>query len=242
MAGTGSRRLPQAVFYSRRNWVLNKKPVLLLHCDGADEGTTFKDSGGTGHTVTAEGDAQIDTAQSWRGASGLFDGVGDYLTVPDHADFDISTNWTVDFRVKHSNLDVTQEYISHYEDATHFWRFAHVPGEGLQFIMVEGEDTTIDTGNGGEIEDANWHHIALCKVGEEYGIYKDGVQFCHTSDASTQSIAGSLYIGATGVPGDYLRGHLDEIRIVKANVFRAAPVEGLTDKITVPGTPYISWR
>ena len=42
----------------------------------------------TGHTVTASGNAQIDTAQFKFGASsGLFDGNGDFLTTPDHADW-----------------------------------------------------------------------------------------------------------------------------------------------------------
>lgn len=71
---------------------------LLLHCDGTDGSTTFSDNGVTGHTVTANGNAQIDTAQSKFGnASGLFDGTGDYLTIPDHADWNFGTgNFTID--------------------------------------------------------------------------------------------------------------------------------------------------
>ena len=46
---------------------------LLLHCNGTDGSTTFTDE--IGKTVTANGNAQIDTAQSkFGGASGLFDG------------------------------------------------------------------------------------------------------------------------------------------------------------------------
>ena len=59
----------------------------LLHFDGTDASTTFTDE--SGKTWTAHGNAQIDTAQSvFGGASGYFDGSGDYITTPDRADFD----------------------------------------------------------------------------------------------------------------------------------------------------------
>src|SRR5690606_25450842 len=57
--------------------------VLLLHMDGADGSTMFIDSSANGLTVTANGNAQIDTAQSkFGGAAALFDGNGDYLALP----------------------------------------------------------------------------------------------------------------------------------------------------------------
>ena len=76
--------------------------VLLLHCDGTDGATTFTDSSDTSHTVTANGNAQIDTDQSkFGGASGLFDGTGDYLSIPDSADWDFGTgDWTIDFLIR----------------------------------------------------------------------------------------------------------------------------------------------
>lgn len=61
----------------------------LLHMNGVDASTTFTDtaSGGT-HTWTASGNAQIDTAQSkFGGASGLFDGNGDYIWSADCPDW-----------------------------------------------------------------------------------------------------------------------------------------------------------
>jgi Insecticide toxin TcdB middle/N-terminal region/FG-GAP-like repeat/Salmonella virulence plasmid 65kDa B protein len=64
--------------------------VLLTHMDGADGSTSFTDSSSLGNAVTALGDAQIDTAQSkFGGASALFDGNGDYLTVASSPAFDL---------------------------------------------------------------------------------------------------------------------------------------------------------
>ncbi|MEJ0012775.1 MAG: hypothetical protein WDM94_09155 [Bauldia sp.] len=60
--------------------------------------TTFVDSSASGRTITANGNAQVDTAQAkFGGASALFDGAGDYLTVPASADFNFGTG---DFTVE----------------------------------------------------------------------------------------------------------------------------------------------
>ena len=75
---------------------------LILHYDGIDGSTTFTDST-TRHTITAYQQAQIDTAQSkFGGASGLFDGTGDYVAATDNlADFNFGTDpFTVDFWVR----------------------------------------------------------------------------------------------------------------------------------------------
>lgn len=70
------------------------KPLRLfrvagLHFDGTDGSTTFTDV--EGKTWTAAGLAQIDTAQSkFGGASGLFDNSLDYISTPNHADFDFA--------------------------------------------------------------------------------------------------------------------------------------------------------
>ncbi|MDA3833419.1 MAG: hypothetical protein PF495_08480, partial [Spirochaetales bacterium] len=57
--------------------------VLMLHCEGDDGGTVFTDSSDSAHTVTAVGDANTDLSQAKFGvSSGVFDGTGDYLTIP----------------------------------------------------------------------------------------------------------------------------------------------------------------
>ena len=56
---------------------------LLLPMDGTNGSTTFTDSSLNGLTVTAVGNAQISTTQSkYGGASGYFDGTGDYCQFP----------------------------------------------------------------------------------------------------------------------------------------------------------------
>ena len=80
----------------------------LLHMDGSDGSTTFTDESGT--TWTANGNAQIDTAQSkFGGASGLFDGASDYLQTPYTADHNTGTgDFTIDQWIRFNSVATTQ--------------------------------------------------------------------------------------------------------------------------------------
>ena len=92
---------------------------LLLHCDGADGSTTFIDSA-TGKTITASGNAQIDTAQyKFGGASGLFDGTNDFLYTPNHADFTFGTgDFTIDFWVRLAAINVQYVFYDNRPSST----------------------------------------------------------------------------------------------------------------------------
>ncbi len=66
---------------------------LVLHFDGNDGSTLFKDDSSSAHTVTANGNAQIDASRNkFGGASANFDGVGDYLSITNHADFQFGSD------------------------------------------------------------------------------------------------------------------------------------------------------
>jgi hypothetical protein len=62
----------------------------LLRGNGTNGSTTFTDGSLNAFTVTPFGNAQISTAQSkYGGASMLFDGTGDYLTIPNNTALDL---------------------------------------------------------------------------------------------------------------------------------------------------------
>jgi len=220
--------------------------VLLLHCNGSDESTTFTDSSPSSHTMNANGNVKLDTSvKKWGTASLEADGTGDYLTSSDSADWDIcgsnADSWTIDFWIKFTDYSGNQFLIEQYQDGTHLWALAHVDGNGLWFYCYNVDSNIIDTGKGGEINDTDWHHIALCKVADKYACYLDGSQVNYTQDSSTATNSGTLYIGThnAGV-GNYFTGNMDEIRFKKSNAFNASPNVGLTDTIVVPTSEYTS--
>jgi len=211
---------------------------LLLNLNGADEATATTDESASAHVITFVGTAQLDTAQQKFGsASLLLDGNSDYLTIPDSADWDICANntdeWTIDLFVKHSDHVGAEVYFEHWEDASNRWIVRHTHGTGVEFILVSGGSTDI-TLVGGEITDTNWHHVAICKVDDWYGLYVDGVSTVNSQETNdNDTFAGLLYIGASGAGSAYFDGWMDSIRITKANLFSADPTDG-GDTITVP--------
>ena len=218
-------------------------PKLLIHSRSPDGTTTFVDSSGQGHTVSvgAADVAHETDYYKWRSSSILFDGDSGYLTSAYHTDWDIfaETNFNIDLWVKHDTVASTQAYISQYENAENQWMFCYTTGSGLRFYLVSGNSVVVDTDSAGLISDTDWHHVAVCKVGDDYGTYLDGQQVGHTNDSSTDTLTGALYIGYRHAGDLFFDGYMDEIALTHDNRFGAAPVAGLTDTILVPNLgPY----
>jgi len=207
---------------------------LLLHGNGTDESKS--------HSITFNGTAQLDTAQYKFGESScLFDGDSDYLTIPGYSDFDIdSTNFTIDFWVKHADHSGTEVYFIYSEDGSNFWKVNHNDGSGIGFDYYSEGSPIIETTRAGEITNTDWHHIAVCKVGNEYGVYKDGNQIAYNTSASTDTFSATLYIGSNSGTSDYFNGWMDEIRITHTNAFSASPQNDNSDTITIPTSEHIS--
>ena len=202
---------------------------LLLHFDGADASTTFTDDALPSKTLTTFGDAQIDTAESkFGGASGLFDGTGDYLETAAHTDFDFGTgDFTVEFWV---NTTVTptafQRIIAHKTSGNVVGGFqVWIPsttssGSTLYAIALPAQDglsTTVSTLTA--CNDGTWHHIAFTRESGTSRAFFDGVLKQSASDTNDYYLAGTegFKIGARGdlATGSFFNGHLDDLRITK---------------------------
>ena len=194
--------------------------LLAIHLYLAYAGTTT-------HTVTAHGNAQIDTAQSkFGGASGLFDGTGDYLSTPDSDDWYFgSGDFTIDFWVRFNELNAVadQWHIifaqlggitnSQYFGVTYSggtWNWVYRVWSGGTSIIYITQPTTIVVNT--------WYHVALVRSGDSWYWFQGGVQLGSTStetDAvpnfSTNVCLSYLDYGA----GLYFNGWLDEFRISK---------------------------
>lgn len=215
----------------------------LLHMDGADTSTTFTD--GSGKAWTARGNAQIDTAQSkFGGASGLFDGTGDYIDTPDHSDWQLddgsnSNEWTIDFWVRFASTSGNQGFISQIVDANNAWKvngFGAGSVQNLAFFVTSGGTNIVAITRAWSPSINTWYHIAVVKQGTTgYRLFIDGVQQGATeTDTSTiPDYAGSANIGKGLVSGEYLNGWIDELRVSKG-------VARWTSNFTPPTAAYPS--
>ena len=217
----GSGGLPSSEYSS------DAYTVFLPHCNGTDGSPTFTDSSGGGvgspHNVTAIADAQIDTAQKKFGTgSGLFDGTGDYLSIPNSADWDFGTgDFTVDFWFRIQTLPSTSDkYVglvwSHANDRFEIEMYTvdgsnwvmgcYIAGAWISRNITPAEDT--------------WYHFALVRSGSTCAMYWNGTRLGATWE-NNGNISGSaiMAFGISGytsvVTNRCLNGWMDEIRISK---------------------------
>lgn len=196
--------------------------IALLHMDGSDASTTFTDE--SGKTWTAVGNAQIDTAQSkFGGASGLFDGTGDYVDTPDHADFDVgSGDFTIDFWTRRSADGAVDRICGQGTSAGS-------AAAGATQIRYNADDTVTAslyssgtqyaaTSTGTITADSTWHHIAFVRDGNTLRLFIDG-SADGTDDVTgvtANDAAAKFTIGRWGeYAGNYYTGWIDEFRFSK---------------------------
>jgi len=205
----------------------------LLHMDGADASTTFTDE--SGKTVTANGNVQIDTAQSkFGGASGLFDGTGDYLSLSDSADWYFATgDFTIDFWVRFNSLANNQAFYNQYVDGNNEARLFWVTTNLLVFQNYTGGVATIDVQKSWTPSTGTWYHVALVRSGNDFKFFIDGTQIGTTVTDSSEvtNFSAGIEIGRSDAGASNLNGWLDEFRISKG-------IARWTANFTPPTSPY----
>lgn len=191
---------------------------VLLHFDGADASTTITDSnaGGSAHTWTANGNAQIDTAQSvFGGASLLLDGTGDYVSCADHADFEVSGDYTIDCRIRANSITGNQCVFGK-TPADNFGPYMMRQESGALKFYASSNGTSHDIASAksvGSISTGIWYHIAVVRSGNNYYTFLDGVQQATwSSSAAPFNNTTALRIGVLTTV-NFWNGWIDEFRL-----------------------------
>ena len=210
---------------------------LMLHMDGANDGTTFTDSSDSGRVVTANADVHTDTGEKKFGtASAQFDGTGDFLSASDSDDWDIvgsADDYTIDFWCYFSSQSGDRQMVEQYEDASNRWSLSCNATTGFVFKAYTGGSAIVETPTmGTSVPNSTWMHIALVKYGDIYTIYKDGTNTAATvTDSSTDTYSGLLRIGGYGAGSNWFHGYIDELRMSKG-------IARWTSAFTPPTAPY----
>lgn len=187
---------------------------LYLKMNGANGSTTFYDSSLYGHTVTANGNAQISTAQSkFGGASAAFDGTGDYLDFPASDAFAFGTgDFTVEFFLRATTVP----------DAVVFdTRSALSSSDGFVVSRI-GTGLILFTGNASRITVSSaaplnsWVHVALVRSAGTTKLYVDGnASVGSYSDSNNYSNTGLRIAERLPLTGAPFGGYIDDLRITK---------------------------
>jgi hypothetical protein len=183
---------------------------LLLPMDGTNGSTAFTDSGPNALTVTAVGNAQISTTQSkYGGASGYFDGSGDYL---DMSGTGVATafglgDFTIEFWYYPLLVSVQQNLVDKIGSASNA---IYMSSAGVLKYYVGADRIT-----GATLSANTWYHIALVRYSGVTKLYVNGVQ-SGASYTDTNNYAlntGSPRIGAAFNNTVSVNGYLDDFRI-----------------------------
>jgi hypothetical protein len=182
--------------------------------DGADGSTSFIDSSGSPKLFTANGTAQIDTAQSmFGGASGLFNGTGNYVS---SNSVDVGfTMGTGDFTVEGWCLSSTlgRALLDLRAVGTPGFFFGTNASGFLQAFCNSGSSVTI---NGlTTVCDGTWHSFAFSRVSGVMYIFRDGLLEISGAMANNHNNTGRAFVGAANNNTVVWVGHIDELRITK---------------------------
>ena len=218
--------------------------VLAIPMDGANNGTTFTDESatirgsGTAKAITRNGDTKTLTAVSkFYGSSGFFDGTGDYLSIPDDADFDLGTsNFTIEgFVYVTATSGSLQTFIAkgtgnnnqasyHIALTTGGTWVYYLSGNGSTWSIASAITIGTNVLN-------TWQHIALVRNGSTFTPYFNGVAGTPTTSSTALFDSNKIFsVGADDIGNSLLTGYIQDVRVYKG-------VAKYTANFTPPGNP-----
>jgi len=211
---------------------------LLIHSDAADGNATFPDRSGSGHTITVNGNTHHEVDQKKFNRTSIhFDGTGDYLSVPDSADWDFgSGDFTIDFWLRRTRSGAVERFFGQSDSggSSRSLDALFQADDTFRTIFAKSGGGTVTATTTATITDTNWHHVAIVRNGNTLTQYIDGTAD-GTGDVTGETIANSSTIFTVGGLGlftsQHFLGYIDEFRVSKG-------IARWTADFTPPTAPY----
>ncbi len=214
-------------------FVNDDNTLMLLHMDGTDGSTTFRDDNGTGRSrvgLSAVGNAQVDTVISkFGGASALFDGndginAGNPL-VP------ATDNWTVEGWFYPTNISATDYLWAQYAGGQSGRTTGYHTSSGAVGLFING-GPSIGTA-AGTMSNNNWYHLAFTRSGSNFAIYVNGVSSATGTGTPSIYQGQPFVIGAQDTVGNNgFIGQIDDVRVSSTVRY--------TSNFTPPTAPHVN--
>lgn len=205
--------------------------VLLAHFDGTNGSTTFTDSSSKNKTITRQtlADATISTAQSKFGGASLNPGTNNgapaSIRVAKGTDFNLGTgDFTVELFAYITSQPGWQQTLFMLNDnggagGLHILVDADGAGQrriGLYLTQDSGGgDVVVYSQNLGQFTLNTWQHYAVCRNGNTFRLFLDGVQLWTTTSSKSifHDAAAPVAIGTSGSAPT--AGFIDEVRVTQ---------------------------
>ena len=155
------------------------------------------------------------------GTSYYFDGIGDKLTSPEHANWQLGGgggNFTIDLWIRLSAVS-NNGMVSQREDDENHWGF-YFDSNGINFAQQVADSVTINIAQGSSAGWSTniWYHVALIRGwsgnANDYALTRDGAAVKTETEADALAdFTGEFNIGWTSFGNWYTDGYIDEFRI-----------------------------
>lgn len=215
---------------------------LLLHMDGANNGTSFPDSSNHNRTVSVFGNAKTTTSTPKFGtASVTFDGSGDYLSVADSASLEFGSGaYTVEFffrpAVNYNSGTSQRVFVAKWGTANFSFIIDYSLGSVRHVQSVNASNTSnlANLGFAVNLTAGTWYHLAFTSTGNGGTMYSflDGVNSASMTAKSCANATSPLLIGfKSDGTSEYLNGDIDDLRITVG-------IARYTASFTPPSAPF----
>jgi hypothetical protein len=220
---------------------------LLMHFDGANNGTTFTDTSENNRAFTRVGTPVTSTTTSKFGSACLdFSGAGNYLTTPDSPNLRLGSNWTIELwhKFKTNHFATTSCFLAckglpgtGYLNQAWYCGLNTAAGAAKLTFCPANNTTAIYVNYPYSTDTTNWHHISFNCIANVLTAYVDGVVIA-TATLGAGAVpalyegTGPLYVGGwnygtANTEGDYM----DELIITSGAAIRTGP-------FTPPNAPF----
>lgn len=214
--------------YAYRPNNVSVAPTAWWKMSDVTHATDVLDSSGNSHTATKTGWVENTYSGGYIEGAGLDFERGDteHLVVGDHADWDITGDFTIGGWYKFETSG-SNGLMSHYKDADEYWMWAF-DSDTLKFRTDNAGDDTTVVSYAWTVPLNTWLHIALTRSGNTWTTYVDGVAV--DSDTSAQTVyggTGDLTIGYATKLNQYYDGVMSDIFLTKGYACTAAEIASL---------------
>jgi hypothetical protein len=183
---------------------------------------------------TANGDAQLSTAQfKYGSASLLLNGTDDYLSITTNPDFGYGTgNFTIEFWLRRTSLG-NQVIIEQRTASALNNPMVHIDGGVVKYYAAAANRITGTT----TIAINTWYHVAVSRSSGTTRLFINGTQEGSSyPDANNYGTTSTVIVGADYLYNNDLPAYLDDLRITKAALYTSNFTAPAAELVNTPNT------
>lgn len=178
-------------------------------------GTTVGDASGQNNTGTLNGPVWTSTGKY--GGALTFDGVNDFVNVPDANSLDLTTGMTLSAWVRPTTLGNWRQVLLKERPNGLTYGLYGTGGTGNRpnsTISVGGVDREVNAPAASALTVNTWAHLAVTYDGTTMRIYVNGTQVATRAQTGAMATSSNaLKIGGNAIWGEWYAGQVDEVRV-----------------------------